>query len=389
MHIARRLAAAVIIFSAVLVPAATPAAAACTDSPAAGVDWSNCSFSFSNLADVDLRNADLRGIDFSYAILFRANLSGADLRGANMADSFPVAANLSGANLSDADLSDADLVGANLTGAILQRTKLSRSDVDLASIANASFVGADLRDADFRNVTGAPQATFAVNPVAVADNTVGFAGRSTVLGLLANDDTQNANPFAEKSIRLESAPLSGSFDAATGSYTPNAGFVGSDSFSYRLVHTLTWPNLPPGVPTVYVSEPVAVAVDVKPVVTVGPPYIGSSGTRGEVVRLYVALLRRQPDAGGFDYWVGRRNNGESLTRVASFFQNSSEFLAGNGGLDNTGYVTLLYHNVLERTPDSGGLSYWAGLLDSGSISRNRLTLSFTESVEFKASTGTS
>ncbi len=381
------LAGAVVAWIVVAEP--TPVSAGCGDAPGPGVDWSGCSFPFADLQDVDLAGADLRGIDLSYAVLFRANMQGADLRGANLRDAFPIAADLSGANLSDADLSDADLVGADLTGAVLRRTILARSDVDLSSIADASFVGADLTAADFTNVSGADQATFALPPEAAADEAITWQDRDVRIDVAANDDQADVNRFAAAGVELVDPPSRGVFDPTTLVYRPSPGATGTDRFTYRLLHRLEWDNLPAGVVRDYRSRVVEVVIEIVPVVRVGPPYGGASGEEGEIVRLYVALLRRVPDSGGFDYWVGQRRNGQSLEAIAAFFQSSSEFLADNASLGDAEFVTLLYHNVLERTPDSAGLAFWVDLLQRGAVTRAAVTLAFSESPEFLRLTGTS
>lgn len=366
---------------------ASPAGAACTDAPAPGVDWTGCAFSFSNLQDANVANSNLSGIDLSYAILFRANLSGTDLRGADLSDSFLIGANLSGADLTGANLSDADLVGANLNNAVLVDTDLSRSDVDFSSIAGASFVSADLALADFSDVLDAGSAVFGFAPTATPDSVLTWQGRAVPMNLLANDDPGDTNAYADATVSILTQPANGTISGTT--YTPNAGFSGSDRFTYRMVDTLPWTNLPAGVNLTYNSAPVTVEIQVNPTIEVGAPYAGSSGIEGEIVRLYVALLRRVPDEGGFRFWISERNNGRSLASVASSFQGSSEFLDSNADLTSSEFVTLLYNNVLERQPDAAGLSFWAGQLDSGAQTTDQVVLAFTESAEFKTQTGTS
>ncbi len=364
------------------------AAAACGDAPAPGVDWSNCSFGFADLADIDVSNSNLRGVDLSYAILFRANMASVDLRDAILRDAFLIGTNLSGANLTGADLSDADLVGANLDNAILVRTDLSRSDVDLSSLAGASFVGADLALADFSDVQGASAAVFGLPPRAVADAVVTWEDRAVRTSLLANDDPGDTNPYANARVRIIDRPLHGTLGADGATYVPNAGFSGTDEYTYRMVDRLTWPNLPAGAVSEFSSQVVTVTVEVKATVDVGAPYAGTSGVEGEIVRLYVALLRRVPDEGGFRFWVEQRRAGRPLAAIARSFQASSEFLDANAQLSNVEFVTLLYHNVLERQPDPGGLEFWVGQLDSGARTTDSVVLAFTESIEFKRQTNT-
>ena len=103
---------------------------------------------------------------------------------------------------------------------------------------------------------------------------------------------------------------------------------------------------------------------------------------GQAYRLYEATLARQPDPGGFDFWIGQLRSGMSLTAAASGFTGSPEFQSTYGSLDDTQFVTLLYNNVLHRAPDPGGLSFWLNQISTGE-SRSDVVLGFSESPEDK------
>jgi hypothetical protein len=77
--------------------------------------------------------------------------------------------------------------------------------------------------------------------------------------------------------------------------------------------------------------------------------------------------------------------GATLLQVADAFIGSAEFIGKYGANPSSAdFVTLLYVNVLDRAPDAGGLAYWVGLLDSGTLSRAQVLVGFSESVENKA-----
>ena len=90
----------------------------------------------------DLANTDLRGADLS-----SAQLGGVTLRGSNLSG-----AHLDGANLSGADLSGAYLIGANLSGADLSGANLIHTDLGDANLKGADLIRANMSGADPRGV---------------------------------------------------------------------------------------------------------------------------------------------------------------------------------------------------------------------------------------------
>lgn len=109
-------------------------------------------------------------------------------------------------------------------------------------------------------------------------------------------------------------------------------------------------------------------------------------TTGGVVRLYQAVFLRRPDSGGLEYWWGEVNGRRSLARIADIMVASSEFQARYGALDDTAFVTLVYQNVLGRSPFPAETSYWVGELASGRRDRGRVMVGFSQSPEYKGLT---
>ena len=107
---------------------------------------------------------------------------------------------------------------------------------------------------------------------------------------------------------------------------------------------------------------------------------------GQIYRLYKATLAREPDVEGLKGWAASLRAGTSLESIITGFVNSVEFQATYGSTSNEAFVTLLYNNVLGRSPDSGGFTYWTTLLNSGSMSREQVVLNFSESLEHINST---
>ncbi|HEU5150298.1 MAG TPA: DUF4214 domain-containing protein [Iamia sp.] len=106
--------------------------------------------------------------------------------------------------------------------------------------------------------------------------------------------------------------------------------------------------------------------------------------RHQVIRLYNAYFNRTADHGGLVFWSDQiTEHGKSINTVSSSFAGSAEFDQMYGDLTNAQYVTLVYQNVLGRTPKPADLAYWKGRLDAKEISRGRMMTLFSESAEFK------
>ena len=108
------------------------------------------------------------------------------------------------------------------------------------------------------------------------------------------------------------------------------------------------------------------------------------GHFGPLVRLYTAYFLRTPDYGGLMFWFNTMypgsGYGSSLAQVSDAFAQSAEFVTRYGALDNAGFVTRVYQNVLGRNPEADGFAYWLAQLNGG-MSRGQLMIGFSESVE--------
>jgi hypothetical protein len=93
---------------------------------------------------------------------------------------------------------------------------------------------------------------------------------------------------------------------------------------------------------------------------------GKDQTAGSGYMLYKAAFNRTPDVGGLGYWINKMDVGMGYSSVAQSFVNSAEFKTAFGGANPTvnTLVTKLYNNVLNRTPDAGGLAFWQGKLSN-------------------------
>jgi hypothetical protein len=73
------------------------------------------------------------------------------------------------------------------------------------------------------------------------------------------------------------------------------------------------------------------------------------------------------------------NVNETWFAMAQAFYSGAEYAAFNR--DNTGYVTDLYNTFFNRAPDSAGLAFWLGNLNSG-MPREVALAEFMFSTEF-------
>ncbi|MCQ2528502.1 MAG: DUF4214 domain-containing protein [Saccharofermentans sp.] len=117
----------------------------------------------------------------------------------------------------------------------------------------------------------------------------------------------------------------------------------------------------------------------KPVVRITPNKDITEFTK----RLYVTCLGRPADSTGLEAWASALANKEGTgASVAYGFFFSDEFVGQN--LSNEEYVTRLYRTFMGREPDASGFEAWVGALNDG-FSREQVFDGFSKSVEFVAS----
>ncbi len=105
------------------------------------------------------------------------------------------------------------------------------------------------------------------------------------------------------------------------------------------------------------------------------------GNAGRAYRLYQAAFDRTPDAAGLGYWIKALDNGATSEEIAQAFINSAEFKTLYGSSVSDGvFLTALYRNVLHRDPDTGGFAYWLDLMSKG-VARKTVLIQFSESPE--------
>ncbi|GGK47284.1 DUF4214 domain-containing protein [Salinarimonas ramus] len=105
---------------------------------------------------------------------------------------------------------------------------------------------------------------------------------------------------------------------------------------------------------------------------------------GQVGRLYVAAFGRDADPPGGGFWATLLAGGDfGLVEIARHFIASPEFADRFGdpsAQSDAEYLDIVYRNVLRRDPDAGGFAFWLDRLADG-MGRDHLLASFSESPE--------
>ncbi len=103
---------------------------------------------------------------------------------------------------------------------------------------------------------------------------------------------------------------------------------------------------------------------------------------GDVLRLYRAFFRRDPDPTGAVYWLDQFDSGAGVDAIAFSFANSAEFKATYGDTTDADFVRIVYGNVLGREPDQAGFGYWTELVSTPAVSRTDVVRWVSASSEF-------
>ncbi len=104
---------------------------------------------------------------------------------------------------------------------------------------------------------------------------------------------------------------------------------------------------------------------------------------GKIYRLYNAAFGRFPDTTGFKYWINNYNSKlDTYRQISHAFIESKEFINLYGEeSSNDNYINKLYLNILNRSPDEIGKSYWMNQLNLGLETRGEILMGFSESQE--------
>ena len=109
-----------------------------------------------------------------------------------------------------------------------------------------------------------------------------------------------------------------------------------------------------------------------------------------LIEVYIAYFNRAPDALGLYFWGNAFADGVPLAEIAALFLDQDETRATYPpSLSNLDFATQVYSNVLGRTPDADGLTFWQGQLDRGAVSRDVFILEVLKGAKAVPSVGAS
>ncbi|HET9652225.1 MAG TPA: DUF4214 domain-containing protein, partial [Usitatibacter sp.] len=108
---------------------------------------------------------------------------------------------------------------------------------------------------------------------------------------------------------------------------------------------------------------------------------GALSNEDFVFLVYANVLGRSPDAGGFAFWRSQLDSG-ALTRGAVMlqFSESAEF---QSLARNPVFATMLYIATMRRAPDAQGYAFWLGQLNGGTPATSVID-AFIRSPEYRA-----
>jgi hypothetical protein len=101
----------------------------------------------------------------------------------------------------------------------------------------------------------------------------------------------------------------------------------------------------------------------------------------QVQALYRQFLHRTADSSGLSTFVAFLNEGGTLEQVKAILTGSAEYLQVRGHAATDGFLTALYQDALNRSPDAGGLAAFTQALNMGA-SRQQVAMACFESQEY-------
>lgn len=154
--------------------------------------------------------------------------------------------------------------------------------------------------------------------------------------------------------------------------------ISQESYNGELQATIFGPEgriIVRGVETISFSDVALISTDQQ--IASGVAYL-------ELDQLYEEVLGRNPDAEGLTYWVEQMSQGVTLQEVAQAISQSAEFKLLYGTPSDEQLVEELYEAILDRAPETQGLSHWVQALAVHEITEGELIVNLLLSAESQA-----
>lgn len=188
-------------------------------------------------------------------------------------------------------------------------------------------------------------------PTANAQSVNGAQGTPLTVTLAGDDG--DASVVQTLTFQVQTLPGNGTLVDANGKavvvgtalpsptvqYTPNAGFSGSDTFSFTVTDD-------GGGEATSAAATVSLTITPAPTPPVPPP-VAEPVNRAFVAQVYRDVLKREADPNGLTFWVGQMGQGLSNTDVVLAIQNSQE--------GQTLYCQEVCQDLLGRAPTDAEL----------------------------------
>lgn len=93
-----------------------------------------------------------------------------------------------------------------------------------------------------------------------------------------------------------------------------------------------------------------------------------------IIKTYVAAFMRAPDKGGYEYWLNAATANGLPATLGTIFSLDVVKAIYPAAMTSAQFVTAIYSNVFNKSPDTEGLNYWKGYIDQGTLNRGELVL---------------
>ncbi|ODM46319.1 hypothetical protein A9320_06640 [Ruegeria sp. PBVC088] len=91
----------------------------------------------------------------------------------------------------------------------------------------------------------------------------------------------------------------------------------------------------------------------------------ASNWSDDLFRLYQAMLNTDPDAATFQDWMQALTGGATMQDAVAGLMALPAYQSGLGALGDAQFVTQLYRNLLDRSPNGAELASWTAALEGG------------------------